>query len=251
VVHVVGLVAVVAAVGVATFALLRALGALFARSQTTVATPSRWLDDMLVLGFWGGVASFIVAVVDANDPANMRYLVPPVIFGAVLAGRYLARANLSLSRRAVVAAAVPAAALVAVYVLATLVPLHDPIPPGPHVLSTWLEAHGLERGIAPYWDASVVTLDTRQRVTVRAVLSHDGRLRPYHFYASLDWFKHGRAGGTPTFLVYEPAQPWGGVDAQSATRTFGPPVSTTQVDRYEVLVWNRDIFGDLGSPVTQ
>ena len=77
-----------------------------------------------------------------------------------------------------------------------------------------------------------------------------GRLRPYDFYASLDWFKHQRGSRGPTFLVYRPGQPWGGVDAQSATRTFGPPASTTQVDPYEVLVWDRDIFAELGSPVS-
>ena len=36
-------------------------------------------------------------------------------------------------------------------------------------LAAWLEAHGLRYGIAGYWDASIVTLQSGNRVQIRAV----------------------------------------------------------------------------------
>ena len=42
-------------------------------------------------------------------------------------------------------------------------------------LAAWLEAHGLTYGIAGYWDASIVTLQSGNRVQIRAVDLYPGR----------------------------------------------------------------------------
>ncbi len=47
--------------------------------------------------------------------------------------------------------------------------MRPPMSPATAPLAGWLEAHGLTYGIAGYWDASVVTLQSGDRVKVRTV----------------------------------------------------------------------------------
>jgi hypothetical protein len=42
-------------------------------------------------------------------------------------------------------------------------------PPANSPLASWLACHGFRSGLAAYWQASSVTVDTGDRVTVRAV----------------------------------------------------------------------------------
>jgi hypothetical protein len=43
-------------------------------------------------------------------------------------------------------------------------------------LAAWLKAHALRYGIAGYWDASAVTLQSGNQVQVRAVASTNGQV---------------------------------------------------------------------------
>ena len=46
-------------------------------------------------------------------------------------------------------------------------------------LAAWLQAHGLTYGIAGYWNASDVTVQSGDRVQVRAVVLPDGKDHPF------------------------------------------------------------------------
>src|SRR5581483_736991 len=105
-------------------------------------------------------------------------------------------------------------------------------------LVAWLDAHSLTNGMAPYWDASTVTVESRGRLPVRPVIVDGARIRPFYYYAAAKWFTPARPPAQSSFLVYQPNAPWGGVDAGSATTSFGRPSSVTDIGVWRVLVWN-------------
>jgi hypothetical protein len=75
----------------------------------------------------------------------------------------------------------------------------------------------------------------------------DGRrLRGNAYYASVDWFRPD-ARRPRRFVVYVPTnQPLDGVDDRSAAETFGPPARSAQIGPYRVLIWDKDLTGQLG-----
>jgi hypothetical protein len=58
--------------------------------------------------------------------------------------------------------------------------------------------HGFRSGLAAYWQASSVTVDTGDRVTVRAVT---GSLTPYLWMADTAWYDP--AANSPDFLILQ------------------------------------------------
>lgn len=232
-VHLVGLVLVVAAVVLAAAALVR--GALAGTTPALAGSaPEAWrLDDLLVLGFFADLATFVLLTIDAT-PNYQRYLTAGVIFGAVLAGRLVARAT---ARRRALAA--PGLVVLLGYAAAFAVTLTQPAPPQPIApLTRFLAAHHLTQGIGDYWSSSIVTVTSRGAVAVRPVVeAPDGRLVRYLKQSTSSWY----TGKNFEFLVYDASAPFGGVDASTAAATFGPPARRYLVDGYAVLVYARPV----------
>ena len=107
-------------------------------------------------------------------------------------------------------------------------------PPANSALASWLLAHGLRAGVAPYWQASSVTVDTGNQVTVRAVT---GSLSPYLWMADTAWYDP--EASQPNFLIL-PAPPESTL--ASLRKRFGPAAHEYQVDGYRVLAWNRNLL---------
>jgi hypothetical protein len=240
VVHWVGLLVVVAGIVAAAVALVR--GAIQGSSSTEGTEEAAWrLDDLLVLAVFADIAVF-VALTTSDDPGFLRYLTAAVIFGAVLAGRWVGRVATALpsavrTRRA---AAATALAVVAVSTVAFGFTLAGATPRQPVTqLDRFLEARQLDEGIGDYWSASISTVATGSAVTVRPVISTStGRLVRYERQSDASWYTNQRFD----FLVYNTARPWGGVDADTAASTFGPAARTYAVGPYRVLVWRHPLF---------
>jgi len=236
-VHVVGLVAVVAGIAVATRSLV--LGVI--RGHPTPPTPeSAWrLDDLLVMALLADILVFVV-LTSSNDPQFMRYLTAAVIFGAVLAGRMMGRlasAVVSARRRRV------GRALFVTVLVALLVALGfnvtSPAPARPYTqLGQFLEAHHLRHGMGDYWSASVTTVTTGDSVMIRPVITTpEGKVVRYQRQSTSSWYMDQPFA----FLVYDTSRPWGGVDSATASATFGPVAHTYAVGTYRVLVWGRSV----------
>jgi hypothetical protein len=132
---------------------------------------------------------------------------------AVLAGRW---------RPLLVAAA--AAVVVVGYLGGMLYDATRPsVPSANQPLATWLAAHGLTGGLASYWEAGSVTLDTAGRVQVNAVaINAHGKLRAYLWETDTTQYQASRH--TATFVVAggpKSVVPTLGL-RQAAIRTFGP-----------------------------
>jgi hypothetical protein len=98
----------------------------------------------------------IVAVLPCGAVLAARALVPGHLVGTLRAGLATGLAAIAALLPMTAAAARPAATA----------------PTAP--LSAWLEAHGLTYGLAGYWNSSAITLDSDNRVQVRAVVVTGG-----------------------------------------------------------------------------
>lgn len=238
-VHLVGAVVVVGGVALAAVALVRGM----ARGPAGVppSEPARQgvrIEDLLVLAF--GVDLVLFVVLTYSDDENFsRYLTAAVIFGSVLAGRAVARLVERLGpgrpRRLLAAAGV---AVIAAYGAGVGIEVTGAQAGRPaQALAAFLEAHHLDQGVGDYWSASIVSVQSGGAVTVRPVIA-DGaaHLHRYARQSADQWY------GKPfQFLVYDTAQPWGGVDAISARASFGPVRTTYDVGIYRVLVWGHTL----------
>jgi hypothetical protein len=237
--HGIGLLAVAGGVLVAVVGLL--LGVMDG-DKTAVERSTSWrLDDLLVFAFFGDLVVFL-ALADNADPPSARYLTAGVIFGSILAGRLIARLTVRLLRSGPKLrrwgpklGCVLATAVVGVLATGVAFNLAHPSPNHPYErVGAFLEQHGLHEGIGDYWSSSIVTVETDGSVEVRPVTRNPhGQLVRYARESSSDWY----TGQQFTFLVYNPAYPFGNVDTATAVATFGQPRSRYHVAGIEVLVW--------------
>ena len=111
-------------------------------------------------------------------------------------------------------------------------------------LAGWLRAHHLTAGLSGYHQANIVTLASGGAVTLRPVTEGPGgRLIPYTWNASTDWFDPARYRAT--FLVAAAPGADGadgaagstGLSVAQAAATFGRPARSYQYQQYTVLVW--------------
>jgi hypothetical protein len=118
-------------------------------------------------------------------------------------------------------------------------------PPQNQRLASWLEAHDLHSGLAGFWQANVVTLATGDQVRVRQVTVDRGRLAPYRWESDARWYDPRRQ--TANFVIFSPdiAEYRGFADGAAVTATFGRPARVYRVGSYAVLVWNKNLLAGL------
>jgi len=230
--HAVGLAGVLAAVGYGLWVLWRGI-------RRPQPEEDARLDDLLLFAVLGSIATFLLTA-PSNNVDYLRYLLPAVLFAAVLAGRHLGHLVAALGdsqpRRLVLGAG--AALSLAFFLDATLYLDHPPPSPPAVALSSFLRAHDLRVGLGDYWSSSLVTVESDGDVVVRPVTNNAaGNLLRYDRQSSDSWY----AGVSFQFFVYDTRRPWRAVDTASAVATFGMPSHTYSVGSYRVLVWPRSV----------
>ena len=240
-IRVVGMLTVTLALAAAGVGVVRGAWNGSARGQPL--NPASHLDDLLLFACLGDACLFVGLAVSA-DPAFVRYLVPLVVFGAILAGRMVGRwvaaarvagASLPLRR----AGAVSAAAVLAAYLAAAVsVTVRPQFPVTNADVARFLDAHDLHEGIGSYWAASITTVASGGRVVVRPVsTTDDGEIVRYSKQSTADWYtRHAFQ-----FLIYGDDSAVDGVDAAAALASFGPFARSYAVGRFTVLVWSHPV----------
>jgi hypothetical protein len=110
-------------------------------------------------------------------------------------------------------------------------------------LASWLEAHHLTDGLASYWDASIVNVDSEGRVQVRAV--GGDALRPYLWMTNETWYDP--ASHRADFLVLSSKPYFGGTWTwRQIVAAFGRPAHEYDVGVFKVLVWHRNLLTSVG-----
>ena len=171
-------------------------------------------------------------------------IAPVFALGAALAGRLLAEPLLRPRLKPVLVAGVAAAVFAAVPPLVSA----RPAVPDAATLALWLERHGLRQGIAGYWQASSVTVDSNGQVTMRAV-NHDyvgaAGLAPYRWESDMTAF-NPRTNDASFVVATAPGSYWSAtVTAAEAIAKFGEPARTYRFGQYTILVWRKNLLSDL------
>ncbi len=200
-------------------------------------TQSELIIQVLVVTVVVMLAAYTIRSEQNGGPHEIVGVLP---IGAAMAGR-LPAVSASAGRRAV------AAILLACYAGTLAYNVQHPAAPDPdRQLAAWLQSHDLTSGLAAYWNADIVTFDTRSRVQIAPVYrSAPGRFEGLNRASKASWFNpaehdarflvlpavaYGCAGGTPgQWLV-------------AARRQFGPPAASYNVGPFRVLVWHANLL---------
>ena len=176
-----------------------------------------------------------------TNPAT-REIGPVFGLGAALAGRLLGG---PLLRNRLELLLVPG---LAAALLAAAPPLLLAKPPLSHDmrLAAFLERQHLSQGIAGYWNANTVTVDTGGTVTMRSV-----RDLPKPGLVPSDWeldraLLNSKAYDADFLVATAPHTDgtWDVTESEAIAK-FGQPYRTYRFDRYVILVWQKNLLTDL------
>jgi hypothetical protein len=207
------------------------------RSWRQGREPDR-VTQVLLLGMAVDLAAYLFSN-QAIDVMTSRYLIPFLAFGAVLAGRVGGDWLWSGRLRGV------AAAVGLVYLVLLAVNLRAPVAPSPEAeLVAFLEAHHLEYGVAAYWQASTVTVQSGGRVRVRAVAETRPLPSAYLWESQGSWYDPNVPGNDARFVIRDMSDPRS-MDERALEGSFGPPAARYRVGTYEVYVWDRNLLDDV------
>jgi hypothetical protein len=210
------------------------------------------ISDFLVIAVAANFAAFLIEVRQENI-YSAHEIGPVLALGAALAGRVLGSvvaARLGHGapavratqprpgpRRALLAAL--AAGLACYVLMLGLAAAHKQLPPRNVGLTQWLAGHHLTSGLAPYWEASSVTVDSGGAITVLAVQPepHARYLEPQHWQTDVSLA--GTPGRTADFVVISPAE---NVHPQYVIATFGRPAGTYRYGPLTIMVWRKNLL---------
>ena len=223
----------VAAIVLAAWRLVRTLGS---RDEGDLVA------DLLVVAIVANIAAYFLMFRIRHIYAAHE-IGPVLSLGAALAGRLLG--GPLLRARPLGARLVPAlAALFACYaVMLGFAAARPQVPPANAAVAGWLMSHGLRSGIAPYWDATSVTLDSGGAIAMGSVVPARGGLAPWHWEQDMRVFQRGHSA---SFVLTSPQ--WS-VTPALAAKVFGPPARTYHFQGYTIMVWHKNLVPHLGRPV--
>ncbi len=226
-----------AGVALAAWALVRALRR-FLDAEMVVQVLAVALLVLLAAYLTSGTAPHL---------SRAREIVGVLPIGAALAGRLVA-GRLAAGRRAARWLVPAMAATAACYVGAAVYSAVPSPVPGPNQLvASWLQARHLTNGIAGYWEASSISVESAGRVQVSAVCRAGRKVRVFRWEAKKSWYDGRRHDDS--FFVYSPldarSAPFDSPSPAEARATFGSPAATYQVAGDTVMVWHENLLADL------
>jgi hypothetical protein len=200
------------------------------------------------------VASFLVVAIVCNFVAyvflyqaasiQIREVAPVFALGAALAGRVLGPQLVRNRLEPLLAAGL-------VCYLLTLGPAITVRPGTPDnlALTAWLQDHHLSSGIAGYWQVNSVMLDSGANITMRPVTIRPGGKTLIPYLWELDTRLLNPATNYANFLVASAPGTFRGqtVTEKEAIATFGNPAHVYRYQRYQILVWDKNLLLDLAS----
>jgi hypothetical protein len=109
-------------------------------------------------------------------------------------------------------------------------------------LAAWLEAHGFTYGIAGYWNASAVTLQSGNQVQVRAVVKVAGQFTAMSWETKADWYD--ASWHDATFVIADPAHAHTNhsIPAWKFERYFGRSVAIHWVADRKILIYRTNLL---------
>jgi hypothetical protein len=249
IVHLAGVALVLIAIVLALWQLLRTLARAIPLHDGEGARDL--VADVLAVAIVANVAAFPL-VFRLSNIYTAHELGPVLGLAAALAGRMLGGPLVRAWRerrppvRTVVVPALAVALACYGAMLGYDVAVPRQTPPANAALAVWLTSHGLHSGLAGYWEASVVTVETGQAITMGSVApGRDGRLAPRRWEMDMRIFD--ASDHRANFVVLASDAPF---DRADVLRTFGKPAEVYQVQGDTVMVWHKNLLRDLSPAVS-
>jgi hypothetical protein len=216
------------------------------------------VDQVLAVAIVANVALFLLT--NAADLAahEVAIIVP---FGAALAARVLARraravkgaaakddnqgaASSGLARRVRLAGLAAGILVLAGYTAGLGYELIQPTaPPANTSLASWLEAHHLTYGLSGYWTSSSVTVDSGNRVQVRALMQYS--MKRDLWMSNINWYNPKLHDANFIVLDSKPGFMNHWEPRALIRKYFGQPAQIYQTGPYTVMVWNRNLLNSI------
>ena len=184
--------------------------------------------------------------------ASIREMAPVFALGAALAGRVLAEPLLRNRLEPLLVVGLAGA----LWAMAPPVLLARPAAePATARLATWLEQHHLRQGIAGYWQANSVTLESAGQVTMRPVREYPTILTvPRHPKPGLNAYPweldvpllDSHAYDVNFLVATAPGSQGGGtVTEREGIARFGKPSRVYRFDQFVIMVWHKNLLPEL------
>src|SRR5450631_2755929 len=221
----------------AAFGLVCLLAAVFGLGRVAWTwRAARRAEQLLCVAIVFNIGVLLISVM--ATPWHSREIAAVLPCGAVLAARACVPARITRVPQALLA--VTAAALAALVPLAAAA-TEPSMRPTTAPLAVWLEAHGLTYGIAGYWDASVVTAQSGDRVKIRAVdIIRNKKIFVPGWETNALWYNASRYDAR--FVV---ADHHGRDSFAAFEQHFGRPVATYRVASWFVLIYRTNLLQQL------
>lgn len=225
------------------FALIRLTGLVVVVAAVPLAIRGVRRSGDLVQGLLAAaiIIDFAAYVIFIPDPAaNFREIDTIVLLGAALAGRTLAGPLTRMRLQWAVAVVVAGYAMTLGWELA------QPARPAVNLsVGSWLSEHGLTDGIAGYWAANPITVDTGGAVQLAAVQLDGRQVSPYLWETNVNAFNPGTHYSN-FFLVNPPS----GTDPhpiteREAVNAFGSPAQVYRYQGYVIIVWHKNLLTEI------
>jgi hypothetical protein len=203
------------------------------------------VDQVLITAVLINLGAYVVST-QSNSVIFTREIAAVLPFSAILAGRLLA--GQLVAGRLVAVRLAPVLLLVLAGYLGGLIyeVAQASVSAQNQQLASWLAAHHLRTGLSGYWEANVVTLESRDAVQIRALTVSGGRVVPYATEYKPAWFDPHLASANFVVLTPSTATGYPGFTREPAVlATFGPPAHIYHTGTYEVLVWNKNLLTQL------
>jgi hypothetical protein len=204
-----------------------------------------WAEQLAATAIVVNLGVYVVSTMPVTGLASSREIAAVLPCGAVLAARACVPARVARAARARVA--LTAAALAALLPLAAGA-VQPVVTPAAAPLAVWLKAHGYRYGIAGYWDASVITMESGNDVLVRPVVILHNQFKPYYWETQAGWYATSAHDATFVIADTPHAYPQAGVTVAAAEQYFGPPVAVHRVEQREILVYRTNLLQRIGTP---
>jgi hypothetical protein len=188
------------------------------------------VTQMLAVAFVVVLTAYVFGV--KPDPNEVVGLLP---IGAVLAGRVLGRKVIELRLVPVLAVLFVTFAVF----LGANVTWPTQVNPNRKV-AFWLERHHLTYGLAGYWNASAITVETGGNVKVRPVRTYQTSIVTTNVQTNSTWYDPNQHYAS--FVIWTPHNRCGDVclTKWGLKNAFGPPARVVDLGQYQILIyhWN-------------
>jgi hypothetical protein len=207
--------------------------------------------QVLTVAIFVNLAAYMFGV-QALNIRSSREIAAVLPFGAVLAARLLATRLIQgrlFAAGLIQVRLLPVLAAVLVCYAVTLGygVSHPSVPAQSQDLAAWLADHHLSEGLSDgYWSANSTTVDSGDRIKVRAIsIQNDMAVAPQGWEIKSSWYDPRASKASFFVIVGSPGSHTASAAHSAALATFGRPERVYQFGLYTVLTWNKNLLTEL------